>query len=94
MRGLVIVNGCHLCLQAEESGNHLLLWCPTAYYLWTVVYGLLEINWVMAGVLRDEVWVWEGLCIKQRIANLIPHIVFGFCENKEMIEFLRVNNVD
>lgn len=36
-RGLIIVNGCHLCLNAEESCNHPLLWSPIAQSL---VHGL------------------------------------------------------
>lgn len=55
-RGLIIVNGCLLCLNAEESCNHLLLWCHIAYRLWCMIYSLLGIEWVVAGSVRDEIW--------------------------------------
>lgn len=43
-RGRVMVNGCYLCKQVAETRNHVLLWCPTSYNLWSMVYGLLEIS--------------------------------------------------
>lgn len=60
-RGLVIVNGCVLCLKDEESCNHLLLSCPVTFELWRVVYRTLGIDWVMAGTVRDELWAWVFL---------------------------------
>lgn len=77
-RGLIIVNGCLLCLNAEESYNHLLLWCHIAYRLWCMIYSLLGIEWVVAGSVHDEIRVYDGLSCKRCIANQIPLIVFWF----------------
>lgn len=44
IEGCILVNGCYCCLKAEETCNHLLLWCPIAYRLWTYLYGLLGID--------------------------------------------------
>lgn len=33
-RGLIISNGCSMCLQDAESATHLFLLCPTALGLW------------------------------------------------------------
>lgn len=71
-RDLTLVNGCHLCLRAEKTCNHILLRCFTAYNL----YGLLGINWVVLGSVCEELWAWDGLSTKRNIANLIPLTVF------------------
>lgn len=57
-----MVNKCYLCMNAVESCNHLLLWCPAAYDLWNMIYGLLGIKWVMSGAVREEILAWDELC--------------------------------
>lgn len=53
-RGICLVNACYMCKQDEESCNHLLLWCLVVHKLWTMVYNFLGINWVVAGLVKDE----------------------------------------
>lgn len=36
--------------------NHILLWFPFVYELQIIAYGFLGINWVMAGLVRKEIW--------------------------------------
>lgn len=72
----VMVNRCYLCMSAVESCNHILLWCPTAYNLWCMIYELLRINQVMAGLVRDETWAWSGLYKKSDFVKIIPLIIF------------------
>lgn len=43
-RGRCMVNRCYLCKMEAESCNHLLLWCPVVYRLWSMIYGLLGIK--------------------------------------------------
>ncbi|MDV3147660.1 MAG: hypothetical protein Q8730_02570, partial [Sweet potato little leaf phytoplasma] len=76
IRGRILVNGCICYLQAEETCNHLLLWCPTVRSLWCMIYELLGIEWVIAGSVREEIWAWDGLSVKNKTANLIPLTVF------------------
>lgn len=80
--GRVLVNGCYYCLQAEESCNHLLLWCPLVYSLWCLIYGLVGIDWVVAGFVEGEIWAWDGLYVKKDIANLILLTVFWVIWNE------------
>lgn len=54
-RGRVMVNGCYMCMQEVEPYKHLLLPCPAAYSIWTMVYGLLGVSWVMSGSVKDEI---------------------------------------
>lgn len=59
-----------------------------------MVYELLGINWVMAGAVRGEVWAWEGLSIKQSIANLIPLILFWVLWNERNDRAFAGDNVE
>lgn len=55
--GKIMVNGCYICKKAAESCNYIILWCPVEYSIRTIVYELLDINWVIADEVRDEIWV-------------------------------------
>lgn len=75
-RGNTFMSGCFLCKRAEENSNHILLWCLVAYSLWTMVYGILGINWVIAGNVKNELWAWEGLSRGRKIVKLISQTIF------------------
>lgn len=64
-RGIVIVNGCYMCKHEAELCNHLLLWSPTVYSIWTMIYGRLGVSRVIMGLMREEISAWEGICIKK-----------------------------
>lgn len=97
--GHYLVNRCYLCLNAGESCNHLLLGCLMTYELWSMVYGLLGISWVMADTVREKIWAWRGLCKGKDCINLIHLIIFwviwkemnnrAFEENENLIHKLR-----
>lgn len=63
-----MANRCFLCKSEAESCNHILLWCPFSYGLWSSIYGLLGINWVMAGMVKSELIACEGLCKKNTLS--------------------------
>lgn len=44
----------------------------TVFELWILVYRALEINWVMTGSVREELWVWEYLRSMCLFAGMIP----------------------
>lgn len=80
-KGNMLVNGCFLCRKAEETWNHILLWCLVAYSLWTLVYGLLGISWVIAGNMKNKFWAWDGLS-RGRKFNTSYHFL-GCVESEE-----------
>ena len=47
MRNIYIVNRCCMCKNIWESVGHLLLFCSYAYNLWTFVFSLFGVSWVM-----------------------------------------------
>lgn len=71
----------------------IIIWYPTAYGLWSMIYALLGINWVISGTVRGELWAREGLCVKRKVAKLIPLTIFWvFLKRKGMVKLLMVEN--
>lgn len=71
-----MVNGCYLCKQNAETCSHIVLWCLVVYKLWTMVYNLFGIKWVIVGSVREDLWAWKGLCKKRTQLKLIPLTIF------------------
>lgn len=45
----------------RQSCNHIILWYPLAYKIWTMNYRLLGNSWLMIGSVREETWAWRGI---------------------------------
>lgn len=75
-RGQVLVNGCYMCKGHVEMCNHLLLFCLAVLHIWSMVYWLLGVSWVMAGSIREEIWAWKGIGRNGRFFSLIPLTIF------------------
>ena len=77
-RQLIIVDWCCLCKQSGESVDHLLLHCSMARELWSLVFGLFGVDWVMPGKVL-HLWAgWEIRFGDQRnmvVWWMIPHCV-------------------
>ena len=75
---LIIVDWCCLCKQSGESVDHLLLHCSMARELWSLVFGLFGVDWVMPGKVL-HLWAgWEIRFGDQRnmvVWWMIPHCV-------------------
>ena len=46
-RHIIVLDWCYMCKWCGELVNHLLLHCPIAYELWSMVFSLFGIHWVM-----------------------------------------------
>lgn len=53
-RGKIMAIGCYLCNYREKTCNHILFWCLFAHRLLSLAYGLLGVDWVIAGTVKDE----------------------------------------
>lgn len=51
-----------------------------------MVYSLRDINWVIAGSVRDKLWTCGGICKKSKVVKLFLLLFFGWCEKRETIE--------
>lgn len=52
----IIVNRCYLCKKVEEACDYILLHCPIAYTSRSTAFGILGHKWVMAGIVKGEIW--------------------------------------
>jgi hypothetical protein len=59
-RGLIVVDLCCMCKRSGESINHLLLHCEVARTLWSVLFTLFGVKWVMNGRVLDLLAGWKG----------------------------------
>ena len=77
-RHLILVDWCCMCKRSGESVDHLLLHCPMAWDLWSMVLGLFGVHWVMPCHVLD-VWAgWQG-CYGNHcnmvVWRMVPHCV-------------------
>jgi hypothetical protein len=59
-RGLIVVEWCYMCKRSGESINHLLLHCEVARTLWSVIFSLFGVKWVMNERVLDLLACWKG----------------------------------
>jgi hypothetical protein len=75
-RRVMIQDWCCMCQMSGESVNHLLLHCPVAWELWSVVLTLFGITWVMPRGVGDLLSCWHGPRNKSeagKIWKMTPH---------------------
>jgi hypothetical protein len=75
---IILVGWCCMCKYSVESANHLLLHCEVAQALWSVLFSLFDVTWVMSkemaellacwcgqqgNILVEEVWQIAPLCL-------------------------------
>lgn len=75
-RGLFVPNWCYMYVKNEESCNHVLLWCSGAFGIWSLIYSLIGISWMMPVSIREELWAWECVHLNSRLIKLIPLTIF------------------
>lgn len=56
-----MVNWYCLCKRPEKTRYRILLWFPIVHSLWSMAYGILGFNWVVAGTVRYEIWAWKSI---------------------------------
>ena len=59
-RGLIVVDWCSMRKRGGESIDYLLLHCDVARALWSVLFSLLDMKWVMNGRVIDLLACWKG----------------------------------
>ena len=65
-----------MCKSNGESPDHLLLHCVFAQSLWSLVFCLFAISWVMPAGVKDLMTSWMGAFKKVRqagISGAVPH---------------------
>ena len=50
----------YMCKYNGESIDHILLHCPIALDLWSMILGLFEVNWVIPKYIVELLVYWQG----------------------------------
>ena len=83
MRNIYIVNRCCMCKNIWESVGHLLLCCSYAYNLWTFVFSLFGVSWVMPKQVVDLLACWNrgvgGRCLGSN--STMHHVTISWEHN-------------
>ena len=74
-RCVLVLDWCYMCKRFGESVDHLLLLCPIAWVLWSLVFCLFSIHWVMPHTVL-EFESWQGKFARHHnidVWRLVPH---------------------
>ena len=65
-RGWSLVNRCFLCLNEEESVDHILLHCDRTRLLWHLLFSLFGESWVLSSLVREALLGWHGVFVGKK----------------------------
>ena len=68
-RHLVVLEWCFMCKRCGESVDHLLLHCPIAFEMWSMIFCLFGVCWVMPQRLVDLLDCWS--CNFRQHCNIV-----------------------
>ena len=51
-RGWNMPNRCYLCKEEEETNDHLILFCKKATMLWSLLFSLFNVQWVLHSLIK------------------------------------------
>ena len=78
-RGFSLANRCYLCLVEEESIDHILLHCGLARCLWSFLFSLFGVSWVLPYSIREALLGWLGPCVgkeRRKVWRAAPLCLF------------------
>ncbi|KAJ9693798.1 hypothetical protein PVL29_009659 [Vitis rotundifolia] len=79
IRGVQLPNCCFLCGCEEENVNHILLHCIVTRVLWDIIFGLIDIKWVLPETVKETLISWRGSFVgkkRKKIWKAIPLCIF------------------
>lgn len=59
-QGIIVIDWCYMCKMSGELVFNFLLHCPIVYELWTMVWSLVGLIWVMLQRVIDLLAAWQG----------------------------------
>ena len=75
-RSIIVLDWCYMCQRCGKSVDHLLLHWPIAYELWSLVFCLFGLHWVMPLKVVELFESWQGKFGWHRnivFWRLVPH---------------------
>ncbi|RVX15155.1 Exocyst complex component SEC3A [Vitis vinifera] len=70
-RGWSLANRCFMCLEKEETINHLLLHCSKIRALWELLFTLFGVSWVLPSLVRETLLSWHGSFVGNKRKKMI-----------------------
>ena len=91
-----MLNRCYLCKEKEETSDHLFLFCKKATMLWSLIFSLFGVQWVLHSSIKRNLllvgmvplWVRGG----RRLGGLPLYAYCGPYGRKEMKECSMISN--
>ena len=59
-------NRCYLCKEKEETSNHLIPLCKKATVLWSLIFSILGVQWVLHSLIKRNLFGWRGAFVGKR----------------------------
>ena len=75
-RHVIVLDWCYMCKRCGGSVDHLLFHCSIAWELWSLVFCLFGIQWVMPNTVLELFKAWQGKFAWHRridVWKLVPH---------------------
>ena len=65
-RGWNMPNRCYLCKVDEETNDHLILFCKKAILLWSLLFSLFDVQWVLHSSIKRNLIGWHSAFVNKR----------------------------
>ena len=65
-RGWNMPSRCYLCKEKEETNDHLILFCKKATILWSLIFSLFGVQWVLHSSVKKNLLDWHGTFVGKR----------------------------
>ena len=59
-------NRCYLCKVEEETSDHLIIFCKKATMLWSLLFSLFDVQWVLHSSIKRNLIGWHGAFVRKR----------------------------
>ena len=59
-------NRCYLCKEEEETNDHLILFCKKATMLWSLLFSLFNVQWVLHSLIKRNLIGWHEAFVSKR----------------------------
>ena len=76
-RGWFLTNRCFLCLEEEETIDHIFIHCVKTRVLWNLLFSLLGVLWILPSLLRDTLLEWHGSFVGKRRKKVCGQLLFA-----------------
>ena len=65
-RGWNMSHRCYLCNEKEEISDHLILFCKKATMLWSLIFSIFGLQWVLHSSIKRNLFGWHGAFVGKR----------------------------